>query len=536
MKKMNKKWFWIFLMGMLFVSGCENQPTQIELLFDSNGGSIVEKMLVDITDQALTLPTPTKDGYTFDGWYLELDGSEEFSITSIANQKTITLFAKWSIKTYTVTFHLDGGAVVTGEAVQTIEHGNSAIPPSINKEGQTYTWSGNFTQVTQNVDVYATWEAMKYTISFDTQGGNNIEPVSLKVGETINLTQIPIRDGFEFAGWYESVNSIEEFSETTMPNNNIVLFADWGTIGLLYELIQENQYYEVSSGEFTDYEHVQIPKKYNDKYVTKIANSGFSNCGSIESIIIPESIITIGNYAFLYNSSLVTIELPNSLEVIGENAFRFCYQLIEFVVNLESQHFMVEDGILYSKDEKTLVRYPLAKTDTSYSISNKVEVIGSDAFGGNRHLTQVNIGPSVHTIKSFAFYDCSELTSIDIPNHVVILEYQAFRDCVKLTSVTFGTGLTSIESYVFQNCVKLVAIIIPANIRYIRYGAFYNCSRLSSVTIEQHTSGNLVEGGSFMFAYTAANLQIYVGSESLVTAYKANYYWGSYRNSIVVGE
>ena len=98
-------------------------------------------------------------------------------------------------------------------------------------------------------------------------------------------------------------------------------------------------------------------------------------------------------------------------------------------------------------------------------------------------ITKIELGDSVTSIGSGAFYDCYSLTSITIPNNVTSIEYNAFQTCYSLTSITIPDSVTSIGKYAFNNCYSLTSIIIPNSVTSIRNYAFYDCYSLTSITI-----------------------------------------------------
>jgi hypothetical protein len=109
--------------------------------------------------------------------------------------------------------------------------------------------------------------------------------------------------------------------------------------------------------------------------------------------------------------------LPAGVTNIGMMTFSDCNSLSSISVDANNKNFTAIDGVLYSKDQKTLLAYPAGKRDTSYIVPAGVTSIGDDAFQG-----------------------CARLTSVTIPGSVTSIGDDAFRGCESLTSVTFGTG------------------------------------------------------------------------------------------------
>ena len=121
---------------------------------------------------------------------------------------------------------------------------------------------------------------------------------------------------------------------------------------------------------------------------------------------------------------------------------------------------------------------------TSITISDSVTTIGGNAFNGCSGLTEVHIGSGVTAIGQYAFGDCSGLTSIVIPDSVTEIGQYAFYGCTGLTDVTIGSGVTSIGMYAFNRCSGLTGeLVIPDSVTYIGAGAFSGCSGLTEITI-----------------------------------------------------
>ena len=253
--------------------------------------------------------------------------------------------------------------------------------------------------------------------------------------------------------------------------------------------------------------------------VTSIGKSAFSYCSDLISITIPNSVTSIGNYAFEYCSNLTSITIPNNVTSIGNRAFGSCRSLTTINVDFNNEKYMSDNGVLFTKDKKTLIQYPSKKEGTEYLISQGVESIEDYAFWGCGNLTNIIIPDSVTNIGISAFEDCTSLTSITIPSRVTGIGMEVFNGCISLTSINVdsnneeymsdngvlytkdkntliqypskkeGTeylilqGVESIESYAFYKCTSLTRIIIPDSVTIIGTGAFSNCKNLTSITI-----------------------------------------------------
>jgi uncharacterized repeat protein (TIGR02543 family) len=533
--------FLFFLsIGLLVFNGC-GEDASITITFQTNGGTTIEDMTLESFDLN-QLPETTRTGYQFDGWFIDEALTEPLTMNTTLTS-FITLYAKWEMNTYQIIFVTNEGEVIAPlekSYGQTLDQMPIAERDGYDFIGwylnETLTEPLNLnTMPAHDITLYAKWASAMITISFDTGGGTSIDDILGSLDDPFTEPLEPTKAGYVFAGWFLAPDATELYQFDVIPSQSMTLYADWATEGLEFVLIEETDTYEVGIGEALDILDVFIPKYYEGKKVTHIMSFGFQDGGDIESIHLPNTITHINQMGFVYAHSLKTIHLPSSLTSIGASAFRFCYGLEAITVDLENHYFESIDGILFSKDLLTLIRYPQAKSGTSYVIPNYVETIAEDAFSSANNLTSIDIGTGVKTIKSHAFFRTSNITSIHIPDQVTTIELYAFRQSYALSSVILGSGLTQISSYMFEGCISLETIIIPNNIMMIGYGAFYDCNNLKEVFIRNTSIINPVTGGLFMFTNTHNTLKIYFADATSLNYYKTAPVWLSYASKMYLG-
>ena len=218
--------------------------------------------------------------------------------------------------------------------------------------------------------------------------------------------------------------------------------------------------------------------------VTNIGDYAFSGCRSLTDIVIPDSVTRIGDGAFRGCKSLTDIVIPNSVTSIGDNAFEYCFSLSNLVI---------PDGVTSIEDNAFEGCYSLS----SVVIPDSVSCIGFGAFKNCSSLTDIVIPDSVTSIGGYAFGCCESLTDIVIPNSVTSIGDNAFWYCKSLSSVVIPAGVTSIGARAFCECSSLISIVIPDGITCIGESAFCVCSSLSSVVIPD----SVTSIGNYAFAY-----------------------------------
>ena len=186
---------------------------QYTIAFDTNGGSEIAPITQDYGTEITAPADPTRKGYTFKGW------DKEIPETMPADN--ITVKAQWEINQYTITFDTNGGSEI---APITQDYGTEITAPD-NPTRKGYTFKGwdkeiPETMPAENITVKAQWEINQYTITFDTNGGSEIAPITQDYGTEITAPDKPTRKGYTFKGWDKEIPE-------TMPAENITITARW---------------------------------------------------------------------------------------------------------------------------------------------------------------------------------------------------------------------------------------------------------------------------------------------------------------------
>ncbi|MDR0415653.1 MAG: InlB B-repeat-containing protein, partial [Prevotellaceae bacterium] len=217
--------------------------THYTVTFNSNSGSDVAPQKVLNGSTVSQPPTPTRNGYTFAGWYRDAAFTGVWSFATDVINSDITLYAKWisnDATSYEVAFNSRGGSYIPPQRVE--EGGRVSQPTNPTRNGYTFagwyrdaelTTAWNFATdvVNANVTLYAKWisgDVVTYTVTFNSNGGSDVSSQQVAKGGKVLQPTDPTRDGYTFAGWYSNaaLTSAWNFAANEV-NGNVTLYARW---------------------------------------------------------------------------------------------------------------------------------------------------------------------------------------------------------------------------------------------------------------------------------------------------------------------
>ncbi len=210
-------------------------------------------------------------------------------------------------------------------------------------------------------------------------------------------------------GCASAKNELNSSVENSSSGNSATFIEEEG---LRYTLSNEGNYYIVSSGVGLERD-ITIPATYNNIPIREVAENAFLGNEELESVVLSDSIVKIGNAAFTNCHNLRNVTLGENITEIGESAFSFCSALRDI------------------------------------TIPDKVTTMGKKVFWFCRNLTDVSIGKGLRVISAATFEQCTSLQSIIIPDGVTEIGEAAFNECSHLYTVTIGKSVTKIKKNAF---------------------------------------------------------------------------------------
>ena len=405
----------------------------------------------------LTLPTPTKTGLTFAGWY-ENSSFTGSRITSISAGTTgdKTYYAKW---TATVTFNTNGGSAVSN---QTVTYNGTATQPATNPTRANYSFGGWYTSsdggttlnttaysfgtaVTQNITLYAKWNAIAHNLSFvwnnvsGATGGPSNTTFNQHAGYSLASVSAPTCTGLIFAGWYDNA-AFTGTAVTSIPagtNSNVTLYAKW-TATVTFDK-------KGGSGTIANQTIT-----YNGTATQPAVNptkSGYEFKGWYTS---SDGGTTLSATAYSF-STAVTQNI--TLYAKWDEYTNFVGTAAEFA------------AALFKTGSSLGSPYNVKITDASNSNLNSIAAAVASK-GVYVNLTLQSSGNNLTSINYFGYRNPGAVTyliSLVIPEGVTEIAYQAFQDSSSthnFKSVTIPASLTKIEGQAFTSCVSLTNVIV----------------------------------------------------------------------------
>jgi len=462
----------------------ETIPTY-KVTFNSNGGTVSGTSTKTVTsgEKYGTLPTATKSGYTFDGWYTSGSGgtriTENTTVSLTGNQ---TLYAHWTAKTYTITFNANGGNL-SGNSYITVKTGSRyGTLPTAAKSGYTfdgwYTSGSGGTRITENTTVsltgnqtlYAHWTAKTYTVTFNANGGNLSDNsyITVKTGSRYGTLPTATRNSYTFDGWYTSENGGTKITENTTVSltGNQTLYAHWTAVKKYGVTIyngtgNKTEMYPAGTSVRVKADSLENGMEFS-KWVVLSGNIKLENESDIEtSFTMPERSVVI---QAVYEKSQADTDAGTDTDTdtgtdtdAGKDADTGKTDTPEADTEQDDEDDEEDESDLWTEFISGKIRYEVMD-------GKKAAVVGLKT----KQVTKVKIPSTVSydgriykvtEISDYAFKK-SSVTEVVIADSVKEIGTSAFLGCKKLVKVTIGANTTKIGTKAFKDCSELKTIIV----------------------------------------------------------------------------
>lgn len=512
--KITKKILILICLFFLLTSYSCNK-NKIEVTFDSDGGTLINSIEVK-KGKTISKPSdPTKEGYTFVGWYLD----DEIFDFNISLKEDITLTAKWNINEYLVTFITDSNDVINNQKIKYNEKANQPLNPT-KKEHIFLGWYindelYNFNNpVTKDITLTAKWEKIeeikfKITYHFD----DKTEEIYVSQNEKfIEKKYILTNDeDYNFDGWYTSDGTF--YNKNSLITKDIDVYPNIYSRGLIFD---ENTVVLYNG----DSKEVTIPKYYNgyiidtideeafyQKAITKITfsdsikeikKSAFEECVNLKEVVLNEGLIKIDEKAFYLCINLMQINFPQTLEEIGSFAFGFSnLSNIVFPVNLkklgsyafhacnniQEVTFTSDIPCKFETTPFTLINEELEILYTDFPIwirNCEYELYREDLYlreYGSNIFPESKKGQYGYILEGTILLGYikeigEEFINIDIPSGVTEIADYSFYGNIRIETINLPEGFIKIGKYAFYNCTAISNIYMPSSLKEIDDYAF----------------------------------------------------------------
>ena len=261
--------------------------------------------------------------------------------------------------------------------------------------------------------------------------------------------------------------------------------------------------------------------------VTSIGYFAFSNCSALKHITIPNKVETVKMYSFEGCSSTNTINIPPSLLSIEPYAFNWTSG--EVIVDTNNPNYSSLDGVLFNKDHTSLIQFPTSKLGT-YIMPNTINHISIRAFAACK-ISTISFSSNLESTGYSAFAFSDSLKKLTISPTIKHIDNESFYFCKNLEEVTLSEGIISIGERAFNWCFSLKSITIPKSVNKISNYAFQGCQMLSSITALSKIPVDISNSPNVFEFVNKIGCTLYVPHGSK-TAYQSADQWKDFLNIV----
>lgn len=521
--------FLCLLLAAFLLAGCFG--TQVVIRFNLNGGTFSDEsaptqIVVEKGAEKVSLPTPQRKGYSFVGWFADREFitpvSSELSGDEIP-KSSVTYYAKWDRQDVSVTFYVGETAVGTID----VKYGDVVHPEDFPDIGsyEGFAFEQTNITVTYDMEIYAKEvdrEDAEHTVTYfvPVDDGYSVHArYKGKKGERISVPDNPSSTSEAyFSDWCFDKDGTDvcKTLPTEIGDRDLKLYAkyvdtDADVRYFYYDTLSANSLVITGLTAVGSYQPIiSVPTEIDGVRVTKIGGTKETGFASrfVESIVIPDTITEIGDYAFAGCSALrEVVFVGNAVTRIGKYAFAECVSLEKIAL---PSNVTVLDDRAFSGEGKDMTL-----SEITFPTDSKLSRIGDYAFSGCALLQEVTLGTVMSEFNHFAFagsgikevnfgeggrlkgiaggvYSADGKTLLYyseqadgayvMPDGVTTIDDHAFYKSASLTSFTAAATLTTVGASAFEGCENLTeANLRQTVLRTLGARAFYGCGSLQNI-------------------------------------------------------
>ena len=315
-----------------------------------------------------------------------------------------------------------------------------------------------------NTTLYAKWTINQYTITFNSNGGTDVASLTQDYNSYVMYPDNPLKNGFVFDGWYSDESLSTEFEIKSIPHYDITLYAKWSYYAIQYDMYYNHV--EVSGFIVSpDYQNnivLNIPSIFNGLPVVRIKSNAFLDQTLIISLTIPNSVQYIEEGALSGLSSLQNLTIPfigysrqstNILTDQGNFGYAFGKSVYLNSVKIEQLYLARTYDTL-----QTQVYYYLPAGLSNLTITDD-EIISRDSMRNMNMIEFLVLPQNLRVIETGAFALNTKLKELIIPDSVIHIDHVAFADCTSLRKVFIPDTMLKMGRSVFIRCYSLTTYI-----------------------------------------------------------------------------
>ena len=451
-------------------------------------------------DSSITLPTPTRTGYTFSGWY---NGSTKYTTGTWKTAGDTTLTAKWTARTDIayVVHHYQQNITDNEYTLFETQNLKGTADASIKPATNSYT---GFTAPTKQtvtvkpdgslvVNYYYTRNS--YSITFITNGGDTIAKITQKYQSALSVPDAT-RNGYTFGGWFTNATLTTSYTKpTTMPATSRTVYAYWAEENKPSDFTYSGSSAITVSAYKGTSTTMWIPSYIGGKAVTTIPAAAFENLSSLEKVVIPNTVNSIGEGALkgCTNINEITIPFVGQTETSTDNnsVFGYIFGMVR-TMGYSTTKGKTSECNTTDQGYESYYDYGFAIPKSIRIVSiTKQTAIPAHAFYNCDLLEEINIPQDALTIGEYAFYNCTNVVAYNrnaenysvLPTSIIEIPAHAFENNLSLNKVILSSAIVSIDNYAFSGCSNLSACVtngVSTTLEHIGDYAFSGCGSIIS--------------------------------------------------------